>query len=47
MKFMLLCYDDEQAWEKAGEAALRDARAEAAQLSGRLPRLARCLAASS
>ena len=32
MKFMLLCYDDEEAWNKAGEAALRDAMQEAVQL---------------
>jgi hypothetical protein len=29
---MLLCYDDDQAWEKAGEAAHRAAMAEAARL---------------
>jgi hypothetical protein len=32
MKFMLLCYDDEQAWERAGKAALQDAMEEAVQL---------------
>ena len=24
MKYMLLCYDDEQAWEQAGKAALHE-----------------------
>jgi len=33
MKFMLLCYDDEQAWRQAGEPALRAAQAEAVQLT--------------
>jgi hypothetical protein len=33
MKFMLLCYDDDQAWEKAGEAALQQAMQEAVQLA--------------
>lgn len=33
MKYMLLCYDDEQAWERAGQAALRDAIQEAVQLT--------------
>jgi hypothetical protein len=32
MKFMLLCYDDEAAWEKAGQAALQDAMQEAVEL---------------
>jgi hypothetical protein len=36
MKFMLLCYDDEQAWEKAGEAALQRAIEEAVQLTHEL-----------
>jgi hypothetical protein len=30
---MLLCYDDEQAWEKAGKAAQEQAMGEAAQLT--------------
>ena len=30
MKFMLLCYDDEAAWQQAGEAELRAAMDEAA-----------------
>jgi hypothetical protein len=32
MKFMLLCYDDEAFWNKAGESAQRDAMQEAVQL---------------
>jgi hypothetical protein len=36
MKFMLLCYDDEQAWERAGEAALKSAMDEAVQLTHEL-----------
>jgi hypothetical protein len=32
MKYMLLCYDDVAAWEKAGQAALQDAMAEAVEL---------------
>jgi hypothetical protein len=33
MKYMLLCYDDEKAWEKAGQAALKKAMNEAVQLT--------------
>jgi hypothetical protein len=33
MKYMLLCYDDEKAWEKAGRAALEAAMKEAVALS--------------
>ncbi|HEX8521355.1 MAG TPA: YciI family protein [Tepidisphaeraceae bacterium] len=33
MKFMLLCYDDEQAWQSAGKAALDAAMNEARQLA--------------
>jgi hypothetical protein len=33
MKYMLLCYDDEQAWEKAGSAALEAAMDEAVGLT--------------
>jgi hypothetical protein len=33
MKYMLLCYDDEMAWEKAGAEALRQAMQEAVQLT--------------
>ena len=36
MKFMLLCYDDEKAWEDAGEGALRAAMQEAVQLTREL-----------
>ncbi len=32
MRYLLLCYDDDEAWEKAGEAALRQAMQEAVQL---------------
>jgi hypothetical protein len=32
MKFMLLCYDDEAFWNKAGESAQRDAMQEAVEL---------------
>jgi len=32
MKYMLLCYDDEQAWEQAGQAALAQAMQEAVGL---------------
>lgn len=33
MRYMLLCYDDEQAWEQAGEAAHRAAMQEAVELT--------------
>ncbi len=36
MKYMLLCYDDEQAWEKAGKPALQQAMQEAVQLTHQL-----------
>ena len=36
MRYMLLCYDDEQAWENAGEAAHRAAMEEAVRLTHRL-----------
>lgn len=36
MKYMLLCYSDEQAWEQAGEAALQAAVGEAVQLAHEL-----------
>ena len=36
MKYMLLCYDDEEAWEKAGQAAIRAAMDEAVQLTHEL-----------
>jgi hypothetical protein len=36
MKYMLLCYDDEQAWEQAGQAALEAAMQEAVELTHEL-----------
>jgi hypothetical protein len=36
MKYMLLCYDDEKAWENAGEAALQAALREAVGLTHEL-----------
>jgi hypothetical protein len=36
MRYMLLCYDDEQAWEKAGQGALEAARQEAVALTHEL-----------
>jgi hypothetical protein len=36
MKIMLLCYDDEQAWERQGEGALQAAMQEAVQLTHEL-----------
>ena len=36
MKYMLLCYDDEGAWAKAGQAALEAAMQEAVQHSQEL-----------
>ena len=33
MKYMLLCYDDDKAWEQAGQEALEDAMQEAVQLT--------------
>ena len=36
MKYMLLCYDDLEAWEKAGGAAMEQAMQEAAQLAHQL-----------
>ena len=33
MKFMLLCYDEEQAWEQRGQAALKQAMQEAVALT--------------
>src|SRR5262245_61445801 len=44
--FMLLCYDDEAAWEAAGPKALAAARAEAAALARRLADEGRYLSAS-
>jgi len=36
MKFMLLCYDDEKAWEKAGQPALKSAMNEAVAITHEL-----------
>jgi hypothetical protein len=36
MKYMLLCYDDERAWEDAGKAAHREAIDEAVRLTHEL-----------
>lgn len=36
MKYMLLCYDDEQAWQQAGKASHEAAIAEAVQLTHEL-----------
>jgi hypothetical protein len=36
MKYMLLCYDDEQYWERAGRPALEAAMNEAVQLTHEL-----------
>ena len=44
--FLLLCYDDEAAWEAAGPEALAEARAEAAALARRLSDEGRYLSAS-
>src|SRR5687768_2423057 len=33
MKYMLLCYDDDEAWEQAGQEALEEAMQEAVQLT--------------
>ena len=44
--FLLLCYDDEAAWEAAGPEALAEARAEATALARRLSDEGRYLSAS-
>ena len=36
MRYMLLCYDDEQAWEKVGQAALTAAMDKAVELTQEL-----------
>jgi hypothetical protein len=36
MKYMLLCYDDEKAWEEVGDAVLSAAMQEAVQLTHEL-----------
>lgn len=45
-KYMLLCYDDEQAWNEAGPAALHDAMQEAVELTHRLHARGQYLSAS-
>src|SRR5262245_60158571 len=44
--FLLLCYDDEAAWDAAGPQALAEGRAEAAALTRRLADEGRYLSAS-
>ncbi len=46
MKYMLLCYDDEQAWERAGQPAQAAAQAEAAALCRELDERGQYLQAS-
>jgi hypothetical protein len=36
MRYMLLCYDDEQAWERAGAAAMKEGMQEAIGLTHEL-----------
>lgn len=45
-QFMFLCYDDELAWQKLGEAALRSAMQEAVTLTEQLDAQGRYLSAS-
>ncbi len=46
MRFMLLCYDDKEAWDRAGAAAMRAAMAEAVQLTHELNAKGQYLSAS-
>jgi len=46
MKYMLLCYDDEQAWDRAGETALREAMDEAVRLTHEIDAKGQYLAAA-
>ena len=46
VKFMLLCYDDEKAWERAGPEALKAAMQEAVGLTHRLDAKGRYIAAA-
>ena len=46
MKYMLLCYDDEQYWNNAGPAAQREGIAEAVELTHQLHERKQYLAAS-
>ena len=46
MKYMLLCYDDDEAWARAGETALRQAMDEAVELAHQLEANGRYLMAA-
>jgi hypothetical protein len=46
MKYMLLCYDDEQAWEQAGPTALKAAMQEAVGLTHEINAKGQYVAAS-
>jgi hypothetical protein len=46
MRYMLLCYDDEKAWEKAGEAAHGEAIQEAVRLTHEIDARGQYLVAS-
>jgi len=46
MKYMLICYDDEKYWEKAGEPALKQAMQKAVQLTHELASKGQYLLAS-
>jgi hypothetical protein len=46
MRYMLLCYDDEGSWKKAGKEAIDAARQEAVQLTHELDRQGQYLLAS-
>jgi hypothetical protein len=45
-RYMLLCYDDEQAWNAAGSASLQAAQSEAVELTRRLHTLGQYISAS-
>lgn len=46
MKYMLICYDDESAWQQAGDSALSQARNEAVELAHEIHEQGQYLAAS-
>lgn len=46
MRYMLLCYDDEQAWQRAGSAAMDEAMGEAVRLTHELDAKGQYLTAS-
>jgi hypothetical protein len=46
MKYMLLCYDDERAWENAGEAVLQAAMDEAIGMAKKLKAQGKCQTAA-